>query len=156
MIELYIVIYLLFFIIYYMIEGLHDGHVILWERAYEKTSDSVNNFFHANKFKFHSNKWHTLDMYEKIMVHIIVSLFLYVMITDIVLVIMATISGLSIRWVVHDMVINRLLKQPLGYVGTTATTDKIIRYIHENYKISQWILKLVPLFISLLLIILFL
>lgn len=53
----------------------------------------------------------------------------------------------AVRWLLHDFGLNLLRKKPLGYVGESANSDKLIKYLNDK-GVPTWFIKLLAIGLS--------
>ena len=109
---LILLIFTIWFVLFYWIEGQHDAHLILESQQAERWKDQYN----AN---FHKGMWHKLDSYEKALVHVTASFFLFcINEKNIYLFFSSLFYSLSLRMMFHDMFINIYRGVGINFYGT--------------------------------------
>lgn len=148
----YVIVYFIFWIVYYIIEGTHDANVILWQQATINTNATSDQKLLSKKY---NQLWHEYDAYEKGLTHIALTLPILLIGGGWLLFISLLILSLSIRLLVHNYCINKFMKIDINHIGTTDWFDIFMRNL-ENKGISQWTIKFGLLGLSIILVILFL
>lgn len=152
MILLYVIIYFIFWILYYIIEGIHDANVILWQQS--TISPTLTNDQKLLSTK-HRLEWHEYDAYEKGLTHIALTLPIFLIGGGWLLAISLLILSLSIRLLVHNYCINKFMGIDINHIGTTDLFDLFMKHMADT-GISQWTIKFGLLGLSIILVILFL
>lgn len=137
MIELYIIGYLIFWIVYYSIEGYHDANVILWQQTTQSKTLTVEEQQTALKY---NKKWHEIDSYEKAITHLAISIPVLFLGGTIFLAISILFMSLAVRWLVHDAVVNKELGIDVNHIGVVSGVDIWLKKMCDK-GISQWTIK---------------
>jgi|GEM_PF-2204777 len=110
-----------FWIVYYLFEGLHDACVIN-QRNY--LINLVNrNGIKADEEQLYkwNNRFHDYDSWEKAITKIVVAILIYFISESFLFSLLMLILSVAIRIVVHDLVISVNIGQKWDYVGVTDT-----------------------------------
>lgn len=149
---LFSILYFVFWIIYYAIESYHDANVILWNQVTYDRNATQDKRDLAQKY---STLWHDWDGVEKGLVHIVITAIVFLLGGNIWICASLLLLSLSIRFLVHDYLINIFLGVSASHIGTTHWIDIFMRKL-ESIGISQWVVKFTLLFISIILVLIFL
>jgi len=137
---LFFILYIIFWIVYYYIEGRHDAAIIHWLDSTYVTD--------INELSYYSEIWHKFDAYEKALVHLVITSILLFIEFNVLAYLSLLILSLSIRIIVHNLIINKFRNLPNDYLGTDSF-DVFLKYLESKLGISQWTFKLSIFFISL-------
>lgn len=149
---LFVIIYFIFWIAYYILEGIHDANIILWKQA---TANPILTTDQKALNEKYNQNWHEYDAYEKALTHIAITASIFFIGGSIWLFLSLILMSVSIRILIHNYCINKFMNIDVNYIGTTDWFDLFMRKL-EDKGISQWTVKFVLLGISILLVILFL
>lgn len=108
-----IIIYL---IIYFAVEAVHDRSVVLWGQELAKLKGA--------KIEFYSKVWHRTSAAQTVLLAAL-PFVLNKYCTD---PIMTGAWVLIVRWTVLDMMLNLLRGMPVFYVGTTSDIDRLYHW----------------------------
>ena len=107
---------IIYFIIYFAVEAVHDWTVILWGQELSKLK--------GVKTGFYSKLWHRTSAVQTVLL----ALLPFVLLKYCHNPIMTGVWVLVLRWTVLDMVLNILRGMPVLYVGTTSDIDRLYHW----------------------------
>ena len=141
---------ILFWIIYYVFEGLHDT-------AFIKERDVIKEKVSDEEFKsidgsvqFYEKLWHRYDSLEKSLVKIVFSILVLIITNNILFSFQLLCLALAIRIVMHDLVVALGLGKGINHIGPSEDIwwDSFLRKMN-SFGINQYFLKAVPLILIL-------
>jgi len=144
---------IVFWVVYYLFESLHDANII----KQTELNTSTDTFDLANKY---NSLWHMYDAMEKLVTHTYISVLTYVIYPDVVFCVLLYTLGLSIRLFEHDFLINYFrfnnLHKAFVYVGVRKNNgmlwDMFLNKIKDKtHELFVGIIRLLPFVITLLL-----
>ena len=137
---------ILFWIIYYVFEGLHDTAFIkerdtLKEKVKDEDYDAVD-----SRIKFHEKMWHRYDSLEKSLVKIIFSVLVFLITNNLLFSFQLLCLSVAIRMIMHDLVVALGLGKGLKHIGPSQDIwwDTFLRKMNSS-GINQYIIKAIPL-----------
>lgn len=142
---------IIFWIIYYLFEGLHDTAFIK-ERDVIKEKVSDDNYKEIENIVWHYEKlWHRFDSFEKSLVKIVFSILVYLITDNILFSFQLLCLALTIRIIMHDLVVAIGLGKGINHIGPSQDIwwDSFLRKMNSA-GINQYFIKAVPLITILL------
>jgi len=152
MLAIFSIVYFLFWIAFYAIEGTHDAHVILWQQTSVDKNLPADKKTLAQKY---DKAWHTDSAFEKAITHLALTIPIFFIGGGIYLFVALLLLSLSVRLLVHNYFINKMMGIDVNHIGTLDWFDIFLAGL-QNKGISQWFIKFSLLIISIVLVIVFL
>lgn len=137
---------ILFWIIYYVFEGLHDTAFIkerdiIKEKVKEENYKSID-----SRVKYYEKLWHRYDSFEKSLVKIVFSILVFVITANLLFSFQLLCLAVAIRMVMHDLVVALGLGKGINHIGPSHDIwwDTFLRKMNSA-GINQYIIKALPL-----------
>ena len=137
---------ILFWIIYYVFEGLHDTAFIK-ERDVIKTKLNDDEYKSIDKHvKLYEKMWHRYDSFEKSLVKIVLSILVYIITNNFLFSFQLLCLALAIRMIMHDLVVALGLGKGINHIGPSEDIwwDSFLRKMNSA-GINQYLIKAIPL-----------
>ncbi len=144
MLPLIFIISTIFWIVYYIFQGLHDTHVVKEVELLRNKLPGNDSHILEEKIISHEVNWKFWDSLEKAMTKIGIAILIYVVSDDYIFALLLLCLSIFIRWVVHDLTVALALRGNLKHIGPEFVwTDKILRWL-SRFGINQYVIKLIP------------
>ncbi|PKL87651.1 MAG: hypothetical protein CVV23_14210 [Ignavibacteriae bacterium HGW-Ignavibacteriae-2] len=143
----------IFWILYYIFEGLHDTNFVKEVKiARSKLTDQQNNEIHEAIIQ-KELRWKFWDSLEKALTKIFIAILIYYISEDFIFALLLLLLSVCIRWLVHDLTVALGLGKGIKHIGPDFIwSDKLLRRL-ESAGINQYVVKLVPTIITIILVI---
>ncbi len=138
---------ILFWIIYYAVQSLHDVAFIKEVNLFKDKLDSETINSLKPEYEKYELKWKNLDTLEKIIVKSVMLLLVLFITENLLFCIQLFLFGLVFRTFIHDLVVAIALHKKTNHIGPDYIwADKLLRHL-EKKGINQYIVKTIPLII---------
>lgn len=134
---------IVFWIVYYIFEGLHDSAFIKERDVIkEKLNDEKYKSIDA-RVKHYEKLWHMYDNFEKSLVKIVFSIFVFIITSNLLFSFQLLCLAVAIRMIMHDLVVALALGKGIHHIGPSEDIwwDSLLRKI-KFYGINQYVIKL--------------
>lgn len=141
---------IVFWIVYYIFEGMHDSAFIKERDVIkEKLNDIKYKSIDAH-VKHYERLWHRYDNFEKSLVKIVFSIFIFIITNNLLFSFQLLCLAVAIRMVMHDLVVALALGKGIHHIGPSEDIwfDSFLRKM-KAHGINQYVIKLLPLAITL-------
>ena len=142
---------IIFWVLYYIFEGLHDTAFIkerdvIKDKLDDKTYNSID-----LKVRHFEKRWHLFDNLEKSLVKIVLSILVYLITNNLLFSFQLLCLGVAIRMIMHDLVVALGLGKGINHIGPSEDVmwDTFLRKM-RSFGINQYIIKIIPLIIIIL------
>ncbi|MGD8778627.1 MAG: hypothetical protein PVH88_06645 [Ignavibacteria bacterium] len=136
---------ILFWIIYYAVQSLHDVAFIKEVNLFKDKLDTATINSLKSEHQKYELKWKYWDTVEKIIVKVVMLVFVYLFTKDLIFCIQLFLFGIIFRTLVHDFVIAVVLHKTVRHIGPDYIwADRFLRNM-EKIGINQYIVKTTPL-----------
>ena len=139
---------IIFWVLYYIFEGLHDTAFlkerdIIKDKLDDETYTSID-----SKVKHFEKRWHLFDNLEKSLVKVVLSILIYLITNNLLFSFQLLCLALVVRVIVHDLVVAVGLGKGINHIGPSEDVmwDTFLRKT-RNFGINQYVIKAVPLII---------
>lgn len=149
---LFFISYIVFWIIYYYLESRKNSLLILWKNSTSEKNISKEQKQLSDKYEV---KCQEFDGYRKMLVHIIITLPIFLVGANIFAFFSLLFLSFGIKLLLSDLLVHYFLGINVHHIDTINWIDIILREI-ERWGISQWVVKSVIILITLILSIIFL
>lgn len=142
---------ILFWIVYYIFEGLHDSAFIKERDVIkEKVNDEKYKTIDA-QVKYYERLWHKYDNFEKSLVKIVFSIFVFIITNNLLFSFQLLCLAVTIRMIMHDLVVALGLGKGINHIGPSEDIwwDSFLRRMN-NAGVNQYFIKTIPLTVILL------
>ena len=147
----FVIAYFIFWVIYYIIVGSRNANMMLWQQKSSDPNLSPDTKSLETKYNM---KWHQYDVYEKTLIHVLLTSFIFFIGGGITLFVSLLLLSVSLRVLVYNYCMNRFMDIDINHVGTCNWFDLLLRKL-EDKGISQWTVKFGLLLTSIILITIF-
>lgn len=137
---------ILFWIVYYIFEGLHDSAFIKERDVIkEKVNDGNYKTIEA-RVKYYEKLWHKYDNFEKSLVKIVFSIFVFIITNNLLFSFQLLCLAVAIRMIMHDLVVAVGLGKGIHHIGPSEDIlwDSFLRKM-KTLGINQYVIKIIPL-----------
>ncbi len=143
--ELYLFIGVtVFWIIYYIFEGSHDGTFAKETKILRDKIDKAEFEKIRSNFVKLELDWHLFDALEKALTKIVIAILIFLVTQNLIFSFQMLLLSVAIRSVMHDLVVALKLNKGLRHIGPDFLWwDRFLRNM-QNHGINQYIIKLVP------------
>ena len=145
----------LFWIVFYIFQGIHDTHFIKEVTELQNAIDEKTLIGLQDSIIQRELKWKLYGSIEKALTKIFMAVLIYFITQDVTFSILIFLLSILLRWFVHDITVAIGLGRGINHIGPDFIwTDKILRNLSRK-GINQYLIKLLPLIILIAAIILY-
>ncbi len=135
---------IIFWIVYYIFEGMHDANFAKETALLSKHIDKEKYSQIKPDFVKYELRWKLWDSLEKALVKIVSSIMIYYLTDDLVFSVLMLALAACIRAIMHDLVVALGLGKGLSHIGPDYIYwDRFLRRMSEK-GINQYVIKLTP------------
>lgn len=134
----------IFWILYYIFEGIHDSTFAEETKLLRKNIDEVTYIKIKDQFVKLELDWHLFDALEKALTKIVIALLIFLITQNFLFSFQMLLLSVGIRSIMHDLVVAIKLKKGLNHIGPDFLWwDRFFRKM-QSKGINQYIIKLIP------------
>ena len=140
---------LLFWLLYYVFQGLHDVAFIKETRLLKQkiTPEDFNSL--KDQYVSLELAWKAWDVLEKALVKLAFAVLVFVLTGDFLFALLLFILSAALRWLLHDLVVAMGLGQGFRHIGPDyIATDRFLRWM-QFHGLNQYVIKCIPILLLL-------
>ena len=137
---------IVFWIVYYIFEGLHDVAFIKERDIIIEKVSKENYELIDPKVKHYEILWHRYDSFEEALVKIVFSIMIFMITENTLFALQILFLAVTVRMIMHDLVVALGLGKGLNHIGPSEDIwwDTFLRRM-QKFGINQYLIKAIPL-----------